>query len=137
MKIVGCIPPSRLGQLVKSHLLLPKTLHVVLYRFSDCTHHPARFIIITELAELWIFFIIFLVFSILLIIGTCKIAQTVSDRIQHLIKCCFRLPSCRTPVCSSRYILHYCCFCVLNSLSCHSGLSLHNILDPFLSPFLD
>jgi len=135
-KVVGCIPPSRLGQFVKSHLLLAKALHAVLYRFSDCAHHPARFIMSTEFAALCIFFIIFFVFPILLIIGTCKMAQTVCDSIQHLFKRCFRLPGCRATVFSSPHILHNCCLCVLNSLSCHCGLSLHKILDPFLFLFI-
>jgi len=135
-KVVGCIPPSRLGQFIKSHLLLPKALHAVLYRFSHCAHHPARFIIITEFAELCIFFIFFLVCSILLIIGTCKIAQTVSDSIQHLFKRSFGLSGCGAFVFSSCHISHKRCLCVLNSLSCHSGLSLHKILDPFLFLFI-
>jgi hypothetical protein len=105
-KVVGCIPPSRLGQFIKSHLLLPKPLHVVLYRFTDCAYYPARFIIITEFSELCIFFIIFLVFPNLLIIGTCKIAQTVSDSIQHPFKRCFGLSGGGAFVFSSHHILH-------------------------------
>jgi len=76
-KDVGCIPPTQLGQFVEPHPLLLKTLHAVLYCFGDCTHHPARFIIITQLTVLCIFFIIFLVFPFFLVIGTCKFAQTV------------------------------------------------------------
>jgi len=33
-------------------------------------------------------------------------------------------------------LLHHRCHCILNSLSCHCGLSLHIILDPFLSLFV-
>ena len=129
MKVVGCIPQSLLGQFVKPLLILPKTLHAVLYRFADCAHHPTRFVIITEIAKLSIFFMIFLVFPMLLIVGTCKIAQTVSDSIQHPSKRCFSLSSC------SSYIVQLLpdrSLWVLNSHSCYSGLSLNKILDPFL-----
>jgi len=68
----------------------PKALHAVLYRFGDCAHHPLRFIIFAQLAKLCIFFMIIFDIPILLFFGTCKIAQTVSDSIQHLRKCCFR-----------------------------------------------
>ena len=139
MELVGCVPPSRLPQFVKPHLLLLKTLHAVLYCFGDCDHHPARFITITQLAELCIFFIIFLVFTILLIVGTCKIAQTVSDSIQHLFKCCFGSSGCRPRAFSCSHIfqlLQHRCLCILNSLSSQSGFSLHIILDPFLFLFI-
>jgi hypothetical protein len=135
MQLAGS-PPSRLSQFVKSRLLLPTTLNAVLSRFSDCPHHPARSIIIIELAELFIFFIIILIFFSLLISGTYTITQTVSDRIQHVFKLCFGLSSCLTPVYSSCHMLHNRCLCVLNSLLCHSCLSLHNILDAFLSLFI-
>jgi len=85
-KVVGWIPPSGLGQFIKPHLLLPKTLHAVLYCFWYCAHHPARFIILTQLTKLSMFFITFLIFPVVLIIGTWKITQTVSDSIQYLLK---------------------------------------------------
>jgi hypothetical protein len=44
----------------------------VLHRIGDCPDHLARFIIITELPEPCIFFVIFIVFPIELIVGTCK-----------------------------------------------------------------
>jgi len=75
-ELVGCVPPSQLHQFVKPHLLLPKALCAVLYRFADGVHPPARFIIFAQLAKLCIFFIIILVFPILFIFGTCKITQT-------------------------------------------------------------
>jgi len=40
---VGCILPSRLSQFIEPHLLPLKPLHVLLYRFGDCAHHPAGF----------------------------------------------------------------------------------------------
>jgi hypothetical protein len=128
-----------LHQFVKPQLLIPKALHAVLYRFGDCANHPARFFIFAQLAMPCILFIIILVFPILLIIGICKITQTVSDSFQHLLKCDFRLSGCRSSLFNIYHmflLLHHCCLCVLNSLSCHCGLSLHIILDPFLSLFV-
>jgi len=69
----------------------------------------------------------------------CMIAQTLYDSIQHLIKCCFRRSGCRPRTFSSSHtvqLLHNRCLCILNSLSCHSGLSPHIILDPFLFLFI-
>jgi len=135
-EVVRCVPPSRLRQFVKPHLLLPKTLYALWYWFGDWAHHPARFVVITHLAELCMFFIIILVFAILLIAGTCMIAQTVSDCIQHLFKCCFGLSGCLPHDFSSSHIIQLFynrCLCDLNSLSCHSRLPLQIILDPFLS----
>jgi len=134
-EVVGCVPPSWLLWSVKPHLLPPKTLHTVLYCFGDCAHHPARVIINTQLAKPCFFFIIFLVFPILLIVQTYKIAQSVSDCIQHLFKRFFGLAVCRSRIFSSTHIfllLHNRCLCVLNSLFCHSGFPPHMILDPFL-----
>ena len=44
-EVLGCVPSSWLRQFPKCHQLLTKALHAVLYRFGDCAHHPARFII--------------------------------------------------------------------------------------------
>jgi len=57
-EVVGCILPSRLSQFVELHLLLPKPLNVLLYRFSDCAHHPAGFVIFAQLALLSLFIIL-------------------------------------------------------------------------------
>jgi hypothetical protein len=38
MEVVGCMLPSWLRQFIDHHLLLPKPLHALLYRFSDCAH---------------------------------------------------------------------------------------------------
>jgi len=138
MEVVGCVPPSRLRQFSKTHLLLPTTLHAVLYFFGDCAHHPARFIT-TQLSELCIFFVIFLVFPILLIVRSGKIAKTVSDSIQHLFESRYRLSSCPPRAFSSSYIfhlLHNHCLRVWNSLSCHSAFPFHIILDSFLFLFV-
>jgi len=134
MEVVGRVPTSRLHWFVKPHLLLPKALHVVLYCFGDCAHHPARFIIFAQLAKLCIFLIMILVFPILHILETCKIAQTVLDSIQNLPEWCFGLCGCRSCLFNICHILlpllnHG--LCVLNSSSCHRGLSIHMILDPF------
>jgi len=108
---------------------------MLLYRFGDCAHYPAGIAILAQVAHLCIFFIICLVFAILLIVGTCKIAQTVSNSIHQLLKRFCRNPGCRTHLFSTSHIflhLHDCCSCVLNLLSSHSGLSIHIILDAFL-----
>jgi len=134
-EVVGRIPPVWMSQFVKSHLLLPKAFHSVLYRVGDCAHHPAGFVIFAQVAKLCIYFIIILILPILLIFGTCKIAQTVSESIQHFHTCCFRLCGCSLCLfkISLMFLLLYnCCLCVLNSLSCHCGLCIHIILDPFL-----
>jgi len=138
-EVVSSVPLSRLHQFVKPHLLLPKALHAVLYRSWDCDQLPARFIIFTQLAKLWIFLIIILDFSILLILGTCKIAQTVSDRSQHLVGWNFRLSSWRSCLFNIPHmflLLHNRSLWVLNSLSCHCSISIHIIFDPFLSFFI-
>jgi hypothetical protein len=136
-EVVGCILPSGLSQFVDLHLLLPKRLHVLLYRFGDCAHHPARFIIFAQLALLSLFII--LVFPILPIVGTCKITQTVSDSNQHLLKHLFRLSGCQSCDFSIRHIVLLLlnrCLCVFNSLSCPSGFSLNIILNLFLFLFI-
>ena len=133
--VVGCVPLSWLHQFVRPHLLLPNTLYVMLYCFGDFAHHPARFIFITQLAELCIFFFIFLLIPIMISIGTCKIAQSVSDSIQNHVQHYFRLSGCRPRAFSSSHtfqLLRDRCLCISNSLSCHSGFSFHIILDPFL-----
>jgi len=138
-EVVSHIPPSRLRQIVESHLLLQKALHGLLYRFGHCAHHPARFVIFGLFVNLCIFFIIIFIFPFLLNIGTCKIAPTVSGSIQHLLKCCFRLSNCRSWLFNIYYmflVLHNHYLCVLNSLSSHCGLSIRITLDPFLFPFV-
>jgi len=137
-EVVGRGPLSRLGELVKPHLLLPKALHSVLYCFGHCSHHPARFVILAQFAMPCILFIIILVFPILLIFATCKITQTVSHSIQHLLKCYFRLCGCQSSLFNITHMFlltHYRCLCIFNSLSCHCGLLLHIILYAFLCLF--
>jgi len=131
-EVVGRVPPSRLCQFVKLHLLLPKPLHAVLYQFGDCAHHPAGFVMFSQLALLC-FIVFFFIFRILLIVGTCKIAQTDSHSIQHLFQCLSGLlggQSHRFNIAHIFLPLLNRCLCVLNSLSCHRGLSLHIILYP-------
>jgi len=129
-EVVCCVPTSRLRQFIKLHLLLPKTLQAVVYCVGDCAHHPARSIVIPQLAEHCIFFIIFFLFPILLIVRTCMIAQTVSNSIQHLFQRCFGLSGCRHRGFSRSDIfplLRNRCLRILNSLSCNSrSLSLNN-----------
>jgi hypothetical protein len=118
-----------LHQFLMPYLLLPKTLHAVLYCVGDSAHYPARFIIITQLAELCSFIIILLLVPILLIVGTSNIADPVSDTNQHRFQLFFGLSGYRSRIFSTAHIflpLLNRCLCVLNSLSCHSGFSPHN-----------
>ena len=138
-EVVGRVYSASLCQVVQLYLLLPKTLHAMLYCFGDCGHHPAGFIIFTKLAQLRIFFIIILVFHIIPIVGTWKITQTIADGVQYLLKCYFRLGGCQSRVFNiSHCFLHLlnCCLCFFNLISCHSGLSVRIILDPFLLLFI-
>jgi hypothetical protein len=57
------------------------TLTGTVYHFGDCAYHPARFVIFAQLTHNCIFFVVFLVLHSLLIIGTCTIAPTISNRI--------------------------------------------------------
>jgi len=135
MEVVGCLPPSQLRHFVKAHLLLPEPLHAVLNCFGDCAHHPARLIVFTQLPQHWILFIIVFVFPILPIVGPCIIAQTVSNRIQHLLECFFLLSGCQSHNLSRCHIILLLpnrWLCVFNSHSRHSGLSIHSILDGVL-----
>ena len=93
-QVVGHVSPAWLNQLGKLHLLLPKMHHPILYHFGPCSLHPAGVVIFAHLAQLRIFLITILVFPILPLIGTFKIAQTISDGIQNFLKCCFKLCGC-------------------------------------------
>jgi len=138
MEVLGCILPSRLCQLVKLHLLLPKPLDVLLHRFGDCAHHPAGFVIFAQLALLCLFII--LIFPILPIVRTGDIAQTVSDSNHHPKKRCFTLSGCQSRVFSSLCIfllLPARCLCIFNSLSWPSGFYLNIIVDRFLFLLID
>jgi len=135
-EVVGCIPTFRLCQFVKLHRLLPKPLNVLLYRVGGCAHHPAVFVIFSQIALLWLFVIH--IFPILPIVGTFKIAHTVSDSNHHLPKHLFWLAGHQSRVFSSPHIflpLPNCCLCIINSRSYPSGFSLNDILDPFLFLF--
>ena len=133
-EVVGHLRPSRLGQFIKPHLLVPKALHMVLYPFKDCAQHPAMLVILTQLAKLCIFFMIILILTILLVFRTCKSAQPVPVSFQHLLPWCLRLCGCQLCLfdISHMFLLwHICCRCVLNSLSGYCPLSIHKILNPF------
>ena len=134
-EVISRVSPGRLCQFVKLHLVLPTTLHAMLYHFGDWPYHLAGFVIFTQLPLLRTFFIMILLFPILLSVGTCKIARTISDGVEHLFKCCFRLGCCQSRHFSVSHIfllLPNCCLCIVNSLSCHSGLSIYMILDLFV-----
>jgi len=111
----------------------------MLYCFGDCAHHPARFVIFGSLADLRIILIIILVFPILPIVGTCKIAQTLSNGNEHLLKCSFILGGCQSRVFSISHfllLLFNCCLCVFNSVSCHSSHPFHIVVNQFLLLFI-
>jgi len=113
----------------------PKSVHLLLYHFRDRVHHPAGFIIFAQLALFWMF----IIFPILLIVQTCKIAQSVSDSIPHLLIRLAMLSRCQSPAFSTSHIfvlLLNCCLCILNSLCCHSGVSLYVMLHSFLFLFV-
>jgi len=134
-EVIGHVPQSRLCQFVKLHLLVPKSLHALLYRFRYSAHHPAGFIIFAQCVQLCIF----IIFPILFIVWTHKIAQTSSNRIQHLLKYLTDLPGCQSPAFNTSHIfllLLNSCLCILNSLSCHSSFCRQVILDPCLSLFV-
>jgi len=134
-EVVGHVSPAQLRQFVKLHLRQLKTIRAMLYRFGDCAQHPAGFAIFGQLAQLRIFFIIILVFPFLPIVWNCKLAETISNGVQHLLKCCFRLSGCQSRLFRISHIfllLVNCCLCVFNLLSCHSGLSILMILNQFL-----
>ena len=62
------------------------------------------------------------------------IAQTVSDSIQHLLKCCFESSSCQLHHFGISHIfllIHSRCHCVFNSHSENTSFSYHIILNPF------
>jgi len=114
--IVGCVPAAWLCEFVKLHLLLPKSFHVLLYCVRDFPHHPAWFVIFARLAQRCIL-TIFLVFSVLSVVGSCIIALNLSDSIEHLPICCLRLSGFQSCVFSMSHIfllLHNCCLCVFN-----------------------
>ena len=72
------------------------------------------------------------------IVGTCKIAQTIAKGVQQLLTCCFGLGGCQSHLFGVPHIillLFLCCLCIFNSLSCHSGLTFHIILDSVLLLF--
>jgi len=112
-------------------------LCALLYHIGNCAPHPAGFVIFAQLAKLGIFIILNI--NIHLIVGTCKITQTISDSNHHFLKCCSRLCHCQSCVFAISLIfllLLNRCICVFNSHFCHSGVSLDIILDPFLFLFI-
>jgi hypothetical protein len=138
-EVVSHVPPSQLCQLVSPPLHLPNTVHAVLYRVGDCAHHWVRFIISARLAKLCILFFIFHHLPSLLIIRSCKIAQTVYDSTQQLLKWVFRIACCWSCFFSSSHIFllfHNCRLSSFNLHSYHSGLSINIILNPFLFGFV-
>jgi len=136
-EVVGCILPSQLSQFVELHLLLPKPIHALLYRFIDCAYHPSGFVNLAQLSLPT--HIIILIFPILPIIGTYKITQTVSNGNQHLLNRLLRLLGRQSCNFSMRYIVLLLlnrCLCVFTLLSCPNCFSFNIILNLFLLVFI-
>jgi len=107
--------------------------------FGDYPHHAARFIMFSQLAQFCILFIIILIIATLLIIGTGKITQTVSNSLRHLLNCFFGLSGCQSHFLTISHIfllVHNRSLSVFNSLGCHSSVSFQIILDQFLYHFI-
>ena len=137
-EVVCGVLPSRGFQFVPPHQLLPKSLDVVLNHFGNSALHPARFVIFAQLAPLCIWIIV-LIIPVLFLVRTCKIAQTMSDSIQHLMTSRFWLSGCQSHISSISDIFLLVLnrsICVFNSLSCHGGFSLHLIIEPLLIFFI-
>jgi len=136
-KVVDGILPSQLCQFIKLHLLLPRSLHPLLYRFGDCAHRPAELVIFAQHALLSLFII--LISPILPIVRNCEITHTVSNSKHHLLKSHFRLSghqSCDLSMIQIFLLVLNCCLCIFNSLSCPSSCSLNIILNPFAFLFI-
>jgi len=136
-EVVSCVPPSRLCEFVKLHLLLPKPLNALLYRFGDCAHHPAGLIIFAQLALLCLFII--LIFPILPMVRTSNMTQTVSSSNYHLLKSLFGISVRQSRI--SRFPCFFLqlpnrCVCLFNLLSCPSSFSHNIILDRFFFPLI-
>ena len=128
----GWVLLSRSCQFIKLHLLLTKPLHLLLHVFSVCTHHQAGFVIFAQLALLSVFII--LIFSILAIVGTCKITQAVSHCNHPLLRNLFGLsvPQFHVFSFARNFLLRLNrCRLIFNSLSSPSGDSLNIVLKPF------
>ena len=129
----GAIPPGQ------QCFLLMKMLQPMLYHSRDCAHHQARFVIFAHLSQLRIFFITILVFPRLPIVETCKIAHTITNGVHYLLICCFRLCGCQSRLFSISQIFLFplnCCLHIVNLHSCHSGCSVHTMIDHFLLLFV-
>jgi len=64
-------------------------------------------------------------------VGTWKVTQTITNGIQHLLKCRFRLCHCQSPLFSIAHIfllVLHCCLCIINSHSRSSGHSFHIVV---------
>ena len=137
-EVLGHFSPSRLCKFVKLDLRKLKPVYAMLYPCGDCAHHPARFVIFAQLAQLCIIVSIILFFQILPIIGSCKIALIIADRVRHRHKCCLGFSGCQSHLFSISHIflilLNHCLW-VFNWLAWHSGLTIRMILDPFLFHF--
>jgi len=127
----------RISQSVQLHHVLPKPLHALLYHIGDGAHHPVGFLVIAQLAKLCIFIVV--IFPILLNVRPCKLAQTVSDSNNHLMKLGFRGYGCQSLIVTYPQIVLLWlnrCFCSFNTLSCHSGFSFNIILESLHSVFM-
>jgi len=131
-EVVGCFLRSQLIRQASSASVETSPCAAVLYWWL-CPL-PSR---VRHLALLCLFII--LIFSILPIVGTCKISQTVSDSNHHLLKSLFGFYAHQSRYFSMLHIfllLLHRCLCIFNSLSCPSGFSVNIILNPVLFLFI-
>lgn len=101
-------------QFVKIYRLLASRLNSILYICGHCAHHPAGLAIFALSTQLMMIFVIILVLPILSIAGACKLAQAISNSVQHLIEWCFRLCGCHSRLFS---ISHIFLFLLISCLS--------------------
>lgn len=137
MEVIGCVLPSRLIHFLKLHLDQFVPQHALPHHLGDNAHHPARFVIIAQLALLCRSII--LMRPVRPIVGTCKITRTVSASSQCLPECLFGLSAHQSGVFSLPdlpLLLLNRPFCVFSSLSCPSGCSPNIFLSPFFLIFI-
>jgi len=139
MAVVSGVTTSLLNEFVQLIQLLLKSLHAMMCHCGNCTHYTAGLIIVTQLSQLWIFFITLLIFRIPLIISTCNVAQTISNCILHLLKYFFGFSifqSCHFSILhiillQFNHFLH-----VFDLPFRHHSFGIHIILNPFTFPLV-
>jgi len=125
-----CSRTSQLYQLLELYLLLCNSLHAQLYHFGQFAPHPARLVILAQLAVLSFF--IMLIFPYHPIFETMTILETAADCNQYLLPRHFAFPGPPyRDISKGHIILHLLnrCLCVFNLLPFPSGITritIHN-----------